>query len=69
MTDKLVDFLNEMDKNEELKQNYIKDPKGTAEKYGLEPKDVEICAKNDIEAMKKRAAASGGENLSIDVHM
>lgn len=65
--DKLVDFLNEMDKNDDLKQKYIKDPKGTAEAYGLDADDIKICEKGDVEAMKKRADAVGADVVSVNL--
>ena len=65
--DKLVDFLNEMDKNDDLKQKYMKDPKGTAEAYGLDADDVDICASGDEEKMKGRCDAAGAVPLLVNV--
>lgn len=67
MKDKLVNFLAEMDKNDDLKQNYFKDPKETAERFGLEAGDVELCAANDLVAIKMRSDANGGDNKSVDI--
>lgn len=61
MTDKLVDLLGKMDKDDALKQKFIADPKGTAEAHGLAPEDVEICQNNDVEAMKSRCDAAGAD--------
>ena len=65
MADRLVEFLIELDKNDEMKQKYLSDPKGTAEKFGLAPADVEICANNDTETMKKRCESEGADTLDI----
>jgi hypothetical protein len=53
MNDLLVKFLIAMDKDEKLKQQYVSDPKGTAEAFDLSDEDVQICAKNDVAAIKK----------------
>lgn len=48
MNDLLVKFLIAMDKDEKLKQQYVSDPKGTAEAFGLSDEDVQICAKKTM---------------------
>ena len=65
MNDLLVKFLIAMDKDEKLKQQYVSDPKGTAEAFGLSDEDVQICAKNDVAAIKNRCEAEGADNLEI----
>tara|TARA_B100001063_G_C16597422_1_gene468853 strand:+ start:384 stop:593 length:210 start_codon:yes stop_codon:yes gene_type:complete len=65
MNDLLVKFLIAMDKDEKLKQQYVSDPKGTAKAFGLSDADVQICAKNDIDAIKSRCEAEGADNLEI----
>ena len=65
MNDLLVKFLIAMGKDEKLKQQYVSDPKGTAEAFGLSDEDVQICAKNDVAAIKNRCEAEGADNLEI----
>lgn len=67
MKDKLVGFLAEIDKNDELKQSYFENPRDAAVEFGLDPNDVELCATNDLVAMKLRTDANGGDNKSVDV--
>lgn len=63
--DKLVDFLNQIDKDEKLKQKYLQDPQGTAEAYGLDADDVKILTSGDEEAIKSRSKAVGGVPIVI----
>ncbi|MFT2092619.1 hypothetical protein [Paraglaciecola sp. 2405UD69-4] len=65
MTDPLIAFLIELDKNEALKQEYIANPKAVAEAHGLPAEDVDICVNNDLESMKLRAEAEGAETINI----
>ena len=61
----LVDFLNQIDKDEKLKQKYLQDPQGTAEAYGLDADDVKILTSGDEEAIKSRSKAAGGVPIVI----
>jgi hypothetical protein len=65
MTDRLITFLIELDKDDALKQKYLSDPKGTAQAYGLTPEDVAICVNNDTQVMKARAEAEGADMITI----
>ncbi|MDO6567699.1 hypothetical protein Q4561_11575 [Alteromonas sp. 1_MG-2023] len=65
MKDLLVRFLITMDKDAKLKQQYLKDPEGTAKAFGLSDEDVQLCAKNDVNAIKGRCEAEGADNLEI----
>lgn len=65
MTDPLIAFLIELDKDEALKQKYLADPKAVAESCGLTPEDVAICVENDTQAIKERAKAEGADTLNI----
>jgi hypothetical protein len=65
MTDRLIAFLIELDKDDALKQQYLSDPKGTATTFGLEPADVAICVSNDTKTMKARAEAEGADMIEI----
>ncbi|MEO9946318.1 hypothetical protein [Paraglaciecola sp.] len=65
MTDPLIAFLIELDKDEALKQKYLADPQAVAESYGLTPADIAICVNNDAKAMKQRAEAEGADVVHI----
>ncbi|WP_133470327.1 hypothetical protein [Paraglaciecola marina] len=65
MTDPLIAFLIELDKDEALKQKYLADPQAVAESCGLTPEDVAICVKNDTKAMAQRAEAEGADSIQI----
>jgi hypothetical protein len=65
MTKSLVDFLEELDTNAELKEAYLKDPVATATSYGLADEDVKIIKNKDWDTVKRKF-----ENLNkhIKVH-
>jgi len=65
MNDLLVKFLIAMDKDASLKQQYLKDPKGTAESFGLSSEDIQICANNDVATIKNRCEAEGADNIEV----
>ena len=50
----LVDFLEELDSNAELKESYLKDPVATAKNYGLTDEEVAIIKNKDWDAVKKQ---------------
>ena len=54
MTDRLVDFVNALDQDPVLQDKYSKDPKATAEAFGVSSDDVSILLGDDSEALKKR---------------
>lgn len=59
MTDRLVEFVQELDTNPELLAKYKASPKEVAEAYGLEPKDIELLLSNDMDALEKRFEIEG----------
>lgn len=59
MTDKLVDFVNELDKSPELQEKYEQDPHGTMEAFGVEPEDLKLLANGNMDDIKKRLEMSG----------
>jgi hypothetical protein len=61
MARSLVDFLEELDSNAELKESYLKDPVATAKNYGLTDEDVAIIKNKDWDAVQKQF-----ENLGSD---
>ena len=67
MNDKLVDFLGEVDKSDDLKQQYKADPQGIAESFGLDPADVDLLVSNNVEIMQVRASGNGGGTQSTDI--
>jgi hypothetical protein len=54
MAKSLVDFLEELDSNAELKESYLKDPVATAKNYGLTDEEVAIIKNKDWDAVKKQ---------------
>lgn len=68
MTDKLVDFVQELDQNPELQEKYQTDPKTVAEHYGLSAEDVELLLSNDIDAIEKRFEIEGIKKIVRITH-
>ncbi len=61
MAKSLADFLHELDSNAELKENYLKDPVGVAQNYGLSEDDVQLIKDQDWDTMRKRFNSAGIE--------
>ncbi|MFT6343505.1 MAG: hypothetical protein ACJAWQ_000555 [Paraglaciecola sp.] len=61
MAKSLVDFLEELDSNAELKESYLKDPVATAKNYGLTDEEVAIIKNKDWDTVRKQF-----ENLGSD---
>jgi hypothetical protein len=61
MARSLVDFLEELDSNAELKESYLKDPVATAKNYGLTDEEVAIIKNKDWDTVRKQF-----ENLGSD---
>jgi hypothetical protein len=59
MAKSLVDFLEELDSNAELKESYLKDPVATAKKYGLADDDVAIIKNKDWDTVRKLFEGAG----------
>jgi hypothetical protein len=59
MTDKLVEFVQELDQNPELQEKYQANPKEVAESYGVAADDVELLLSNDMDALDKRFEIEG----------
>lgn len=54
MTDRLVDFVNALDQDPALQQEYDKNPQKTLEAYGVASEDIAILFGTDLDALKKR---------------
>ncbi len=63
MTDKLVDFVNELDKSPELQEKYEQDPLGTLEAFGVEPEDCKLLSSGNMDDIKKRLDLSGLKSI------
>ncbi|NQY63663.1 MAG: hypothetical protein HRT38_07980 [Alteromonadaceae bacterium] len=61
MTDRLVDFIVELNKDPQLVENYKISPRQIAEDYGLDSDDVKMLEDNDQEAIMKRCDKKGVE--------
>jgi hypothetical protein len=59
MAKSLVDFLEELDSNAELKESYLKDPVATAKDYGLTDEEVAIIKNKDWDTVRKLFEGAG----------
>jgi hypothetical protein len=66
MAQSLVDFLEELDSNAELKAAYQKDPVGTAKKNGLSDEDVDIIKNKDWDAVNKQFQDLSKSTKNVD---
>lgn len=57
MSDKLVEYILEINANPELLEKHMANPEETAIKYGLLPEDVALITSEDKEEIKKRLEA------------
>ena len=64
MKDQLVDFLQELSKNPEMKEKYLKAPKDVAKEYGLSDEDIEILLSKDQTKLKQRMKDMGMDGNS-----
>lgn len=67
MIDLMVELMVDLDKNDELMQQYLANPQVVAESYGLNREDIKMLATNDLHALKVRTDAVGGGILLITV--
>ncbi|WP_150139033.1 hypothetical protein [Candidatus Enterovibrio escicola] len=54
MSDKLVEYILEINANPELLEKHMANPVESASDYGLPTEDVELIANDDKEAIKER---------------
>ncbi|WP_196139950.1 hypothetical protein [Aliikangiella sp. G2MR2-5] len=54
MADKLVDFMIQLAKDDDLKQSYIGDANKTMEKYGVSDEDRKLMLSKDYDKIQKR---------------
>jgi hypothetical protein len=59
MIDLMVELMIDLDKNEELMQQYLANPQVVAESYGLNPVDIDALVSFDYETLKTRTDATG----------
>lgn len=57
MSDKLVEYILEINANPELLEKHMANPEETAINYGLLPEDVALITSEDKEEIKKRLEA------------
>ena len=68
MTDKLVEFVNELDKNPELQENYKHQPRTVLEQYEVSEEDIELILGNDPSALNQRFETSGLRSILWITH-
>jgi hypothetical protein len=59
MNDCLVNFVNALDQDPILMQEYSEKPQQTSERYGVAPEDLALLFANDAEALKQRLEMTG----------
>jgi len=58
MTDKLVEYMVELNTNPDALKKHDADPIKAAADFGLEDKDIELIKNQDVEEIKKRCESS-----------
>lgn len=66
MATSLVNFIEELDTNADLKEEYLKDPVGTAKRAGLSDEDVAIIKNKDWDAVSRQFEDMSKSSKSID---
>ena len=59
MTDKLVDFVNALDQDPILQQEYTAAPRDTLIAFGVDTQDIDLLMSGDIAKIKSRLNMSG----------
>ena len=65
MTDKLTEFISELDKDPELQNRYKENPRQTLESFGVASNDIDLILGNDLVALKVRLEMSGLKGILI----
>jgi hypothetical protein len=68
MIDLMVELMIDLDKNEELMQQYLANPQVVAESYGLKREDVNVLISGDEITMKNRSDALGADTTNVNIH-
>jgi len=58
MTDKLVEYIIELNESPEALEKHNADPETAAAEFGLDDADIEIIKNQDVEEINKRCDAS-----------
>lgn len=59
MTDKLVDFVNALDQDPALQQEYSRAPRDTLTQFGVDVQDIDLLLSGNIIEIKSRLKMSG----------
>jgi hypothetical protein len=59
MSDCLANFVNALDQDPILMQEYSEKPQQTSERYGVAPEDLALLFANDAEGLKQRLNMTG----------
>ncbi|WP_100657024.1 hypothetical protein [Alteromonas flava] len=68
MTDRLVEFVTELDQNPKLQEQYKVSPRATAESFGVEEKDLDLLFGGDQAALKERLEMAGLKSIQWVTH-
>lgn len=66
MAKSLVDFIEALDTDANLKEQYLNDPTGTAEAYGLSADDVATIKNKDWDSVNKQFQDLSKSSKNID---
>ncbi|XOV80390.1 MAG: hypothetical protein ACFHVJ_05410 [Aestuariibacter sp.] len=69
MAKTLVDFIEELDTNASLREEYLKDPVGTAKRNGLSDEDINTIKNKDWETVSKQFEDLSKSSKNIDHNM
>lgn len=58
MTDKLVEYMVELNENTDALERHNEDPEGAAADFGLDAADIELIVNQDVEEIKRRCESS-----------
>lgn len=59
MTDKLVDFVNALDQDPTLQEEYSASPRDSLTAFGVDIQDIDLLMSGDIAKIKSRLNMSG----------
>jgi len=65
MTDKLVEYMVELNTNPEALQNHNADPIKAAADFGLDKNDVELIKNQDVAEIKRRCESSSIDTKGV----
>ncbi|MGB0897597.1 MAG: hypothetical protein ACPGSN_00005 [Psychrobium sp.] len=65
MTDKLVEYIIELNESPEALEKHNADPETAAAEFGLDESDLDLIRNQDVEEIKKRCEASPTDTSGV----